>query len=112
MRLEEGRFQIGKTVVVSVHGKKYKRKVRGEDGKPYIIVNGEKVFEDGISNNRGGTFDKATYDLEYVKANRSRFTVKLPKSQGTTWKRYAADLGMSMNAFIIYCVEKEIHGEN
>lgn len=110
MRLESGRFQPGNHVVVSVHGKKYKRTVMEESGKPYITVDGEKVFEDGISNNRRGKFDQVTYVNQYVKTHKDQIHLVAPKGTKDEWKQYAADLGMSMNAFIIYCVEKEIHG--
>ena len=112
MRLESGRFAVGEHVVVSAHGKNYKRTVKEESGKPYVIVNGEKVFEDGISNNRPkrGTFDKYAYDRKYDKNHFDHMGVAAPKGTKDTWKQYAADLGMSMNAFIIYCVEKEING--
>ena len=110
MRLESGRFRVGEHVVVSVHGKKYKRTVMEESGKPYVVVNGDKVFEDGISNNRRGKFDKSKYDHEYVRIHNDRIGLTVPKGTKDEWKQYAADLGMSMNAFIIYCVEKEIHG--
>lgn len=106
MKLESGRFRAGETVVVSIHGKKYKRTVRAEEGKPYILVNKEKAFEDAISNNRRGTFDNNAYKREH----NDRIGVITPKGTKDKWKAVAADLGMSMNAFIIYCVEKEIHG--
>ena len=110
MRLESGRFRSGEKVVVSIHGKKYSRTVREEGGKPYILIEGEKAFEDAISNNRGGSFDPTKYKNDYAKSHYDRVILNIHSGKKDVWKQYAADLGMSMNAFIIYCVEKEIHG--
>lgn len=109
MRLESGRFRSGEKVIVSIHGKKYSRTVREEGGKPYILIEGEKAFEDAISNNR--KFDAVSYNNDYVRTHKDRILLVSPKGTKDVWKQYAADLGMSMNAFIIYCVEKEIHGQ-
>lgn len=111
MRLESGRFRSGEKVVVSIHGKKYSRTVREEGGKPYILIEGEKAFEDAISNNRKGSFDKNAYINEYKRTHKDLFSLSAPKGTKAIWQQYATDLGMSMNAFIIYCVEKEIHGQ-
>lgn len=110
MRLESGKFKAGEKVVVSIHGKKYRRTVRDDQGKPYILIDREKAYEDAISNNRGGRFDSVTYSNNYIKEHYDRVSMTIPGGTKDTWKAYAADLGMSMNAFIIYCVEKEIHG--
>lgn len=105
MKLESGRFKAGEKVVVSAHGRKYTRRVRDDQGKPYVIVNGEHVGEDGISNNRKCTFDNNAYKREQY----DRIGILTPKGTKDIWKSIASDLGMSLNAFIIYCVEKEIH---
>lgn len=53
---------------------------------------------------------KSRYDMEYIKKNKDKITVLVPKGTKDVWKARSEFKGMSMNAFIIYCVEKEIYG--
>ena len=106
MKLIDGIFKYGETVAIDIDGKLYKRKVHYYDGELYVDIDGKRIGERDLSGIR--KFDKAAYDIAYNREKCARFTVKMPKQQGEAWKQTAADLGMSMNAFIIYCVEKEI----
>ena len=109
MKLIDGLFKYGETVAIDVDGKLIKRKVHYADGELFIDVNGERITDknlDGIPK-----FDKVAYDADYQRKNNERVSLLLKKGTKDTWKAVAGDLGMSMNAFIIYCVEKEIHGK-
>lgn len=108
IKLESGRFRIGEKVVVSIHGKKYSRKVFDDHGKPYITIDGERAYENDISNNK--KFNAIDYRNDFVKKHRDRILVVTEKGNKEIWKSYATDLGMSLNAFIIYCVEAQMHG--
>lgn len=108
MKLIDGLFRYGETVAIDIDGKLYKRKVHYADGELFVEVNGKRIWEHNFPVKP--KFDKSAYNTSYNKQHRTRFTASVPNKQGDEWKRYAADLGMSMNAFIIYCVEKEIHG--
>lgn len=109
MKLIDGLFKYGETVAIDIDGKLIKRKVHYADGELFVDVNGERITDknlDGVPK-----FDKAAYDAEYGRKHLDRFSIAAPKGTKDTWKAVAGDLGMSMNAFIIYCVEKEIHGK-
>lgn len=99
---------MGEKVVVSIHGKKYSRKVFDDHGKPYIKIENGRAYENDISNNF--KFDAVAYNNDYIRKHKDRLTFTAPKGMKDIWKKYAADQGMSLNAFVIYCVEKEIHG--
>lgn len=111
IKLESGRFRIGEKVVVSIHGKKYSRRVHSDAGKPYIRINKGIAYENDISNNRRGQYDNHnSYTMQYIKDKKDKISLLTEKGTKDIWKKYAADQGMSLNAFVIYCVEKEIHG--
>ena len=110
MKIIDGLFKYGETVAIDDDGKLVKRKVHYADGELFVDIDGKRIKETDLSGIR--KWDKSAYDTAYNRERRCKFTASLPKERGETWKQYAADLGMSMNAFIIYCVEKEIHGEN
>ena len=109
MRLVDGIFKYGETVAIDVDGKLLKRKVHYADGELFVEVDGQRIRKHELSIKH--KFDKGAYDQEYTRKHRMRFYVNVDKKQGESWKNVASDLGMSMNAFIIYCVEKEIHGQ-
>lgn len=107
-KIVEGLFKYGQEVVVEIDGNLYKRKVHYADGELFISIDGCRYKDTDFVG--GKKFDKSAYDMEYLKNNRDRISVLASKGSKDKWKQYASDLGMSMNAFIIYCVEKEIHG--
>ena len=109
MKLIDGVFKYGETVVIDVDGKLLKRKVRYANGSLYIDIEGQKFFGKDISG--VSTFDKSSYDQNYMKENRDRISVIAIKGTKERWKQFAHEHDMSMNAFIIDCVEKEITGE-
>lgn len=109
MKLIDGIFKYGETVAIDIDGKLYKRKVHYYDGELYVDIDGKRIKEGDLAGSK--RFDKAAYDSYYAKEKCAQFSIKMPKKQGEVWRQTAADLGMSMNAFIIYCVEKEIHGQ-
>lgn len=110
MTLVDGIFKYGETVAVEIDGKLLKRKVHYKDGVLFISVDGKTYTSNQFSGE--GTFDKSAYILNYLNTKRDRISVLAPLGTKDVWKAYAADQGMSMNAFIISCVEKEIHGED
>ena len=108
MKLVDGLFKYGETVAIDVDGKLIKRKVHYADGLLYIDYNGERIDEqhiDGLYK-----FDKSAYDQEYIRKNLDKMSVAAPKGTKDKWKSAAKAVGKSLNAFIIYCVEKEIDG--
>lgn len=110
MKLIDGLFKYGETVAIDVDGKLIKRKVRYSDGELYIDIDGERMREkdlDGVKK-----FDQNTYTMEWIKEKKDKISVLAPKGTKDKWKTYAADRGMSMNAFIIDSVEKEIKGND
>lgn len=52
--------------------------------------------------------NKYKYDKEYILKNMDRTTVTTKKGIKDRWKKAAADRDLSLNAFVISCVEKEI----
>ena len=112
MRYESGKFEVGRQVIVSIHGQRYVRTVQEIDGNPYIEIQGEKAFENDLSNYRPkhGKFDKERYAREYRRTHYDRMTILARKGTKETWKQFAADRGMSLSAFVTYCVEKELYG--
>ena len=108
MKIIDGLFKYGETVAIDVDGKLIKRKVHYADGELFVDVDGERIKEKDLSGIK--KWDKSAYNTEYNRKHRMRFTASVPKEQGENWKAVANDLGMNMNAFLIYCVEKEIHG--
>lgn len=108
MKLIDGVFKYGETVAVEIDGNLMRRKVHYADGELYINIDGRKVYEKDLTGQQ--KFDSSAYMIEYIRQKRDKISVLAPKGTKDSWKKYAADLGMSMNAFIIYCVEKEIHG--
>lgn len=109
MKLIDGIFKYGETVAIDVDGKLIKRKVHYADGELYVDYNGERITESDISGIK--KFDKYAYDAEYQRKNNERVSLLLRKGTKDIWKAAAGDHGMSMNAFIIHCVEKEINGK-
>lgn len=109
MKLIDGIFKYGETVAIDVDGKLIKRKVHYADGELYVDYNGERITESDLS----GLYklNKYAYDQAYIKKHIDKISVAAPKGTKDIWKAAAGDHGMSMNAFIIYCVEKEIHGQ-
>ena len=110
MKLIDGLFKYGETVTVEIKGKLYKRKVHYADDKVYISIDGKKYVKADFAGS--APFDKSAYLLDYMKNNRDRISVVAPKGTKEKWRTAAVDYGTSMNAFIIYCVEKEIDREN
>lgn len=110
MKLIDGIFKYGETVAIDVDGKLVKRKVHYANGKLFVDVDGKRIQEDDLSGIK--KFDKSAYNAEYNRKSRERFTASIPKAQGKLWREKASDLGMNMNQFIIYCVEKEINGDD
>lgn len=110
--LLDGLFKYGETVAIDVEGTLYKRKVHYalESGN-YVNIGNEKIYESEIAMPQK-KYDHNAYVQSYIRDKRDKISVLAPKGTKDNWKKTAADLGMSMNAFIIYCVEKEIHGEN
>lgn len=108
MKLIDGLFKYGETVAIDVDGKLVKRKVHYADGELFVDVDGKRISENDLSGIR--KWDKSAYDTAYNRTRRCRFVASIPKEDGEAWKKAAAERGMSMNAFIIYCVEKEING--
>ena len=108
MKLIDGIFKYNETVAIDVDGRLVKRKVHYADGELFVDIDGKRVKEKDLSGIK--KWDKSAYDQEYLRKYRDRITVTAMKGTKERWKATAADLGMSMNAFIIYCVEKEIHG--
>lgn len=109
MKLIDGIFKYGETVAIDVDGKLIKRKVHYADGELFVDVDGNRIRDkdlDGVS-----SFDWNAYSAEYNRSKRDRITVSVPKDQGEIWRSAAGDHGMSMNAFIVQCVEKEINGK-
>lgn len=109
MKLVDGLFKYNETVAIDVDGALVKRKVHYADGELYVDVNGKRITEKEL----GGVkkFDQSAYIMGWMKENKDKISVAAPKGTKDKWKAVAKDLGMSMNAFIIYCVEKEIHGK-
>ena len=108
LKLIDGVFKYGETVAVEINGKLIRRKVHYADGELYINVDGKKLYEHELSGQQ--KFDQTAYVMDWIKQKKDKISVLAPKGTKDAWKQYATDLGMSMNAFIIYCVEKEIHG--
>lgn len=108
MKLIDGLFKYGETVAIDVDGRLVKRKVHYADGELFVDIDGKRVKEGDLSGVR--KFDQVAYVADYQRKNNERISLLLKKGTKDAWKQYAADLNMSMNAFIIYCVEKEIHG--
>ncbi len=108
MRLVDGLFNYGENVAIDVDGKLIKRKVHYADGELFVDIDGKRIKQDDLSGIK--KFDKSVYNTEYNRNCRARFTATIPKEQGDRWTAMAKERGMSMNAFIIHCVEKEING--
>lgn len=107
MKLIDGSFKYGETVAIDADGKLYKCKVSYDlESGEYVTINGNRIYAADLEKKQ---FNHNAYMVKYIREKRDRITVSIPKTQGETWRQYAADLDMSMNAFIIYCVEKEIH---
>lgn len=47
---------------------------------------------------------------KWMSKNFDRITVLVKKGERDKLKAYAASQGMSLNAFVKYCIEKEING--
>lgn len=110
MKLIDGVFKYGETVAIDVDGKLIKRKVHyGSLDGLYVEVDGERISAESLQGAK--IFDQNAYVADYHRKNNERVSLLLKKGTKDTWKAVADDLGMSMNAFIIYCVEKEIHGK-
>lgn len=108
MKLIDGIFKYGETVAIDVDGKLVKRKVHYADGELYVDVDGKRIKADDLTERK--TFDMYAYVSEYQKKHNERISLLVKKGTKHRWKIAADDLNMSMNAFIIYCVEKEIDG--
>lgn len=109
MKLIDGLFKYGETVAIDVDGKLIKRKVHYADGELFVDVNGERITDKNLAGIK--KYDAYAYNQEYHRQHTDRISIAAPKGTKDKWKAVAGDLGMSMNAFIIYCVEKEIHGQ-
>ncbi len=108
MKLIDGSFKYGETVAIDVDGKLHTCKVSFDlESGEYVTINGKKIYARDVKKTKNQT--EST--LKYIRNNRDKISVLAPKGTKDIWKQYAADLGMSMNAFVIYCVEKEIHGQ-
>lgn len=108
MKIIDGLFKYGETVALDVDGKLVKRKVHYANGELFVDVNGERIKEKELAGVR--KWDKSAYSTDYNRKHRARYTATVPKEQGAKWKAEAEARGMNMNAFLIYCVEKEING--
>ena len=108
MKLIDGIFKYGNEVAIDVDGRLVKRKVHYADGELFVDIDGKRIKESDVSGKP--VFDQIAYVTEYNRTKRDRITTSVPKEQGKKWREYASNLNMSMNAFIIYCVEKEING--
>lgn len=109
MKLIDGLFKYGETVVIDVDGKRIKRKVHFANGELFVEIGGKRIKENEVPGKR--KWDEKAYRLEYMRKNRDQISVVAQKGTKIKWKTYASNLNMSMNAFIIYCVEKEINAK-
>lgn len=109
MKLIDGIFKYGETVAIDVDGKLVKRKVRYADGKLFVEVDGKTITKNEL--NKHAKFDKYAYDKKYIREHLDKMAVAAPKGTKEKWKATAMSHKMSLNKFIIYCVEKEIDGE-
>lgn len=108
MKLIDGIFKYGEEVAIDVDGRLVKRKVHYADGELFVDIDGKRITESEVSGKP--VFDQSAYIAEYQRKNNDRISLLLAKGTKDRWKTYASNLNMSMNAFIIYCVEKEING--
>ena len=107
MKLIDGIFKYGETVAIDMDGRLIKRKVHYADGELFIDVKGQRIKENDLSGIK--RFDQDAYVADYHRKNNERVSLLLKKGTKDIWKAAAGDHGMSMNAFIIHCVEKEIN---
>lgn len=108
MKLIDGLFKYGETVAIDIDGRLYKRNVHYADGELFVDINGKRIKEKDLSGKP--VFDQIAYVADYQRKNNDRISLLLSKGTKDRWKTYASNLNMSMNAFIIHCVEKEING--
>lgn len=108
MKLIDGVFKYGEEVAIDVDGRLVKRKVHYADGELFVDIDGKRITESEVSGKP--TFDKTAYITGYIRDKKDKISVLADRGTKDRWKTYASNLNMSMNAFIIYCVEKEING--
>ena len=108
MKLIDGVFKYGEEVAIDVDGRLVKRKVHYADGELFVDIDGKRITAGDLFGKP--TFDQTAYVTEYIRQKKDKISVLAEKGTKDRWKTYASNLNMSMNAFIIYCVEKEING--
>lgn len=109
MKLIDGIFKYNETVTVDKDGNLYKRKVHYLDGELFINIDGERITEKELDVKP--KWDAGAYNQAYHKEHTDRFSIAAPKGTKDIWKAAAAERGLSLNAFVIECVNKEIGNE-